>query len=61
VIARYASHPAAGNAANDPATLPAYMALAKDAMAGADDSSLRGAQSGLKAQSNVAWGGFARR
>ncbi len=30
VIARYASHPAAGNAANDPVTLPAYMALAKD-------------------------------
>jgi CubicO group peptidase (beta-lactamase class C family) len=35
VIARYASHPAAGNAANDPVTLPAYMALAKDLMAGA--------------------------
>jgi CubicO group peptidase (beta-lactamase class C family) len=34
VIARYASHPAAGNAANDPETLPAYMALAKDLMAG---------------------------
>ncbi len=34
VIARYASHPAAGNAANDPVTLPAYMALAKDLMAG---------------------------
>jgi CubicO group peptidase (beta-lactamase class C family) len=33
VIARYASHPAAGNAANDPVTLPAYMALAKDLMA----------------------------
>ena len=32
VIARYASHPAAGNAANDPVTLPAYMALAKDLM-----------------------------
>jgi len=29
-----ASHPAAGNAANDPVTLPAYMALAKDLMAG---------------------------
>ncbi|PAY06187.1 6-aminohexanoate hydrolase [Bradyrhizobium sp. UFLA03-84] len=34
VIARYASHPMAGNAANDPVTLPAYMALAKDLMAG---------------------------
>ncbi|MET4292593.1 CubicO group peptidase (beta-lactamase class C family) [Bradyrhizobium sp. LB8.2] len=34
VIARYASHPAAGNAANDPVTLPAYMALAKELMAG---------------------------
>ncbi|MBR0936851.1 serine hydrolase [Bradyrhizobium jicamae] len=34
VIARYASHPAAGNVANDPVTLPAYMALAKDLMAG---------------------------
>jgi CubicO group peptidase (beta-lactamase class C family) len=34
VIARYASHPAAANAANDPVTLPAYMALAKDLMAG---------------------------
>jgi CubicO group peptidase (beta-lactamase class C family) len=34
VIARYASHPAAGNAANDPVTLPAYMALAKDLLAG---------------------------
>ena len=34
VIARYASHPVAGNAANDPVTLPAYMALAKDLMAG---------------------------
>jgi CubicO group peptidase (beta-lactamase class C family) len=34
VIARYASHPAAGNAANDPVTLPAYTALAKDLMAG---------------------------
>jgi len=34
VIARYASHPAAGNAANDPVTLPAYVALAKDLMAG---------------------------
>jgi len=34
VIARYASHPVAGNAANDPVTLPAYMALAKDLIAG---------------------------
>src|SRR5215470_5380858 len=34
VIARYASHPAAGNVANDPVTLPAYMALAKDLIAG---------------------------
>ncbi len=34
VIARYASHPAAGNAANDPVTLPAYMALARDLIAG---------------------------
>jgi CubicO group peptidase (beta-lactamase class C family) len=35
VIARYASHPAAGNVANDPVTLPAYMALARDLIAGA--------------------------
>jgi hypothetical protein len=28
VIARYASHPVAGNAANDPTSLPAYHALA---------------------------------
>jgi CubicO group peptidase (beta-lactamase class C family) len=34
VIARYASHPIAGNAANDPVTLPAYTALAQDLMAG---------------------------
>ncbi|WP_441235517.1 serine hydrolase domain-containing protein [Bradyrhizobium sp. 930_D9_N1_4] len=34
VIARYASHPVAGNAANDPVTLPAYMAVAKALMAG---------------------------
>ena len=33
VIARYASHPVAGNAANDPVTLPVYMALAKELMA----------------------------
>jgi CubicO group peptidase (beta-lactamase class C family) len=29
VIARYASHPVASNAANDPTSLPAYHALAK--------------------------------
>lgn len=34
VIARYASHPSAGNAANDPVTLPACMALAKELIAG---------------------------
>ncbi|MGQ0684561.1 serine hydrolase domain-containing protein [Bradyrhizobium sp.] len=34
VIARYASHPVAGNVANDPVTLPAYMALARDLIAG---------------------------
>ncbi len=34
VIARYASHPAAGNMANDPVTLPAYMALARELMGG---------------------------
>ena len=28
VIARYASHPAAGNVANDPITLPAFRAVA---------------------------------
>jgi hypothetical protein len=27
-IVRYASHPVAGNAANDPVTLPAFNALA---------------------------------
>ena len=32
VIVRYASHPVAGNAANDPITLPAYMAVAKALM-----------------------------
>jgi hypothetical protein len=31
---RHASHLAAGNAVNDPATLPAYMALAKELVAG---------------------------
>lgn len=34
VIARYASHPVAANAGNDPITLPAYMALAKELLAG---------------------------
>ncbi|MDR9405480.1 MAG: serine hydrolase, partial [Halothece sp. Uz-M2-17] len=29
VIARFASHPVAGNAANDPTTLPAYQAVAE--------------------------------
>ena len=33
-IARYASHPVAANAGNDPVTLPAYMALARDLIAG---------------------------
>ncbi|CEJ10490.1 6-aminohexanoate-dimer hydrolase [bacterium YEK0313] len=32
VIVRYASHPVAGNAFNDPITLPAYMAVAKALM-----------------------------
>lgn len=32
VIVRYASHPYAGNAANDPVTLPAFYALAKELM-----------------------------
>jgi CubicO group peptidase (beta-lactamase class C family) len=32
VIVRYASHPIAGNAANDPVTLPAYMAVANALM-----------------------------
>lgn len=32
VIVRYASHPMAGNAANDPVTLPAFMAMAKELM-----------------------------
>jgi hypothetical protein len=34
VIARYASHHAAGNVANDPVTLPAFMAVAKHLMHG---------------------------
>ena len=29
VIARFASHPVAGNAANDPTSLPAYEALGR--------------------------------
>ncbi|MDB5549807.1 MAG: 6-aminohexanoate-dimer hydrolase [Tardiphaga sp.] len=32
VIVRYASHPVAANAGNDPVTLPAYMAVAKELM-----------------------------
>lgn len=32
VIARYASHPMAANAANDPVSLPMYMAVAKELM-----------------------------
>jgi CubicO group peptidase (beta-lactamase class C family) len=32
VIVRYASHPIAGNAANDPISLPMYMAVAKELM-----------------------------
>lgn len=36
VIARFASHPVAGNAASDPTSLPAYHALAKHLMAVAD-------------------------
>jgi hypothetical protein len=34
VIARYASHPVAGNAAIDPTSLPAYHALAEHLMRG---------------------------
>jgi len=37
VIARYASHPVAGNAANDPTSLPAYHALAKHLMGTSGD------------------------
>jgi hypothetical protein len=33
VIARFASHPLAANANNDPTTLPAYHAIAKHLMA----------------------------
>ena len=32
VIVRYASHPIAANAANDPVTLPAFTAVAKELM-----------------------------
>jgi hypothetical protein len=32
VIVRYASHPYAANAANDPVTLPAFAAVAKELM-----------------------------
>jgi hypothetical protein len=32
VIVRYASHPMAANAANDPVSLPMYMAVAKELM-----------------------------
>ena len=35
VIARFASHPVAGNAKNDPITLPAYHAVAKHLLASA--------------------------
>jgi len=34
VISRYASHPVAGNAANEPVMLPAYMEVAKELVAG---------------------------
>ena len=33
VIVRYASNPIAGNAANDPVTIPAFEALAKQLIA----------------------------
>jgi len=33
VIARFGSHPVAGNSANDPTTLPAFDALARYLMA----------------------------
>jgi hypothetical protein len=35
VIARYASHPVAGNAALDPTSLPAFHALARHLIAAA--------------------------
>jgi hypothetical protein len=38
VIARYASHPVAGNAAIDPTSLPAYHALAKYLMVKSDSA-----------------------
>jgi hypothetical protein len=34
VVARFASHPIAASAANDPITLPAFAALARLLMAG---------------------------
>ena len=37
VIARYASHPVAGNAANDPTSLPAYHALAQHLLSVAEE------------------------
>ena len=41
VIARFASHPEAGNAANDPTSLPAYRAVAEHLMAGEHDQAER--------------------
>ena len=41
VIARFASHPVAGNAANDPTSLPAYRAVAEHLMAGEGDQAER--------------------
>ena len=38
VIARYASHPVAGNAENDPTSLPAYHALARHLLGGSNSS-----------------------
>jgi len=38
VIARFASHPVAGNAANDPTTLPAYQAVADSLIQGEPES-----------------------
>jgi hypothetical protein len=37
VIARFSSHPVAGNAANDPTSLPAYRAVAEHLAASAAD------------------------
>jgi len=36
VIARFASHPVASNAANDPTSLPAYEAVARHLLNAAD-------------------------